>query len=213
MRTAKTPRICRLKVTLRGIRPPIWRRFEVDSNITFAELHEVLQIVLGWLNCHLHEFEIGPERIGMIDPDWGDDGVRDERRVKLSKFARKGTRMLYKYDFGDGWMHDIVIEDVHAPEAGTSYPVCLKGKRGCPPEDCGGPYGYKNLLDALADPSHRDREHYSDWIGPYFAPEKFDLDVTNKLLEPLQPKPAHRKNSAKDPAVKRHGGPQLRLVK
>jgi hypothetical protein len=172
-----------LKVTMRGIRPPIWRRLRVPSTVTFAQLHDVLQVAFGWTNSHLHQFRVGRDCFGMPDPDGGGSDVIDERRVRLEKVVNVKSKLLYEYDFGDGWEHDIVVERADAVR--NPVPTCLDGRRSGPPEDCGGPFGYGNLLEVLADPSHPEHAEMLEWAGPDLHPEHFDVDATNKQLRTL----------------------------
>ncbi len=172
-----------LKVTLREVRPPIWRRVRVAGDLTLRELHHVLQIALGWTDSHLHEFEIRGKRYGMPDPheDFGEPPL-EEQDYSLQGLLRKGNRFGYLYDFGDGWQHDVVIEREEAPEQRASKAECLAGARAAPPEDCGGVHGYADLLEALADPAHERHAELREWVGPYFAPEEFDLVIVNREL-------------------------------
>ncbi|MDN5933435.1 MAG: plasmid pRiA4b ORF-3 family protein, partial [Pseudonocardia sp.] len=162
----------RIKVTLRGVRPPIWRRLLVPSDTTLAGLHDVLQVAMGWLDGHLHMFTVGDRLFGPPDPD-ADPGQRDEATVRLDELLRAtGDRLRYEYDFGDGWEHDVVLEAV---ETGPSAaPRCTAGRRACPPEDCGGPGGYAELLAALGDPGHPEHAERVEWVGPHFDPAAFD---------------------------------------
>lgn len=176
--------VYQLKVTMRGIRPPIWRRVRVSGGLTLARLHDALQEAFGWTNSHLHQFRVGRECFGVPDRDgWGGPEVIDERRVRLEEVADVKSRLVYEYDFGDGWEHDVVVERVDAGE--EAVPSCLDGRRSRPPEDCGGPYGYENLLQALTDPKHAEHEEMLEWTGPHFQPEHFDLEFTNKQLRAL----------------------------
>lgn len=179
---AKT-RIFQLKIELREVRPPVWRRVLVPGEMTLAELHEVAQTVMGWSNCHLHEFEVGGARYGVPDSDWGWDGVADESGVKLFRVAREGGRLRYAYDFGDGWQHDVTVEKVLAPQPGTRYPRCIAGRRACPPEDVGGPWGYVEFLAAVGDPGHDEHEQWVEWVGGGFDPAEFDLAAVDKALD------------------------------
>ena len=182
-----TQTVYQFKITLKGIRPPIWRRFQVHSDITFYELHRIIQEVMGWYDGHLHLFELG----GMIITDgdtlaevW-EDGV-DEQRTRLPQFIRQaGQKLRYEYDFGDGWEHELLLEKILPAEAGVHYPRCLKGKRACPPEDCGGVWGYAGLLEAMADKSHSEREMYLEWLGDEVDPEAFDLAEINETLQEM----------------------------
>jgi hypothetical protein len=129
----------RLKITLRGVRPPVWRRLVVPSSVTLAELHSVFQTAMGWTDSHLHSFDIGGVLYGDVD-DFDGDRVGNETRTRLSSVARVVSKFRYEYDFGDGWEHDVLVEQVQA-DASVIAPYCLAGRRACPPEDCGGPWG------------------------------------------------------------------------
>ena len=175
--------IYRLKVTLRDVQPPVWRRIEVPGNVTLAELHSILQTVMCWLDSHLHEFEVNGVEYGVPDGGWDDDEkVRDESKVRLSKVADEGTKIRYTYDFGDNWRHDVVVEKVSPAEDGVRYPRCLAGERAAPPEDIGGEPGYEEFVEAMADPAHQDHEHYRQWIGRDWDPEFFQVASVNEAL-------------------------------
>lgn len=173
--------IYQLKITLKHIRPQIWRRIQIPADIKLGRLHDVLQATMGWENCHLHQFVSGDNRYGIPDPEFPGN-TRNETPVRLDKIANSGDTFIYEYDFGDSWLHEIKIEKVLTPEKNQRYPVCLAGKRACPPEDCGGFPGYQHLLEALSDPGHEEHEDMLDWIGEDFDPEAFDLVETNKSL-------------------------------
>ncbi|MEW4568360.1 plasmid pRiA4b ORF-3 family protein [Tautonia sp. JC769] len=183
-----TGTVYQLKVTLRGSRPPIWRRIRVPD-CTLGELHEVIQVVMGWEDAHLHEFVVRGERYGPPPPD--DFGMdfgseeQDEDTVLLSRVAEGGkrTRMRYVYDFGDSWEHEVTVEKALAPEPGVEYPRCVGGARACPPEDCGGVWGYADFLDAIADPGHEMHEEMREWVGGEFDPEAFDIEAVNEELQ------------------------------
>ena len=186
--SSKPPDILQLKVTLRNVRPPIWRRIQVPSSFSLAALHEVLQIVMGWSNSHLHQFDVG----GMCfaDPRFELD-TEDSSKEKLSMIVQECARFSYHYDFGDDWQHDILIEKALALAPGVDYPICIAGKRACPPEDCGGPWGYADMLAILKkSPSKRNDEDTErlDWLGHDFDPEAFDLDAIDSDLKQLRPK-------------------------
>jgi hypothetical protein len=173
--------IVSLKVTLRRIRPPIWRRLLVPGKTTLGDLHETIQAAMGWEGHHLHVFDVAGRPYG--DPHAVDD-VADEGRLTVNGVLRTGVvRFTYTYDFGDNWDHTIAIEAKQPPVVGRSYPTCIAGKRHCPPEDCGGPWGYEQMLAAIADPSHPDRREW--WIqatGEDFNPEAFSVDIANALI-------------------------------
>ena len=178
-----TSTIYQLKVTLRGSKPPIWRRLQVPGQTTLAELHLMIQAAMGWYNCHLHSFTIDDINYTMPDPDWEDLESEDETRVRLDRVVRRaGARFSYLYDFGDGWEHQVVVEEIQPPEPGATYPVCLAGKRRCPPEDVGGMGGYASYLKAIHNPKHKEHAEYLEWIGGQFDPEEFDLETINGAL-------------------------------
>jgi len=187
---AKSQAVYELKVTLEGVDPSIWRRFRVPCQITFADLHLVLQAVMGWENDHLYEFEVGKRRIGEPSRD-NDNRREDAGRIQLRDVAaRKGARLIYVYDFGDDWQHEVIVEATACPAAEPGKAVCIAGERACPPEDCGGVWGYAELLDALDDPASSELEERVEWLeevhGPY-DPEHFELDAINVRLDHLKP--------------------------
>jgi len=178
----KSDNIFQLKITLNHIKPPIWRRVLVDSDIKLPDLHKIIQTVMGWTNSHLHQFVIGNQYYSLPD-DESYCKVTDYSRVQLdSLFHAPKSKFIYEYDFGDGWEHSIVIEKILPREKNTYYPICLDGKRSCPPEDSGGPFGYQNLLEILNNPEHEQYNEMMEWVGDYFAPEEFNLDEVNESL-------------------------------
>jgi hypothetical protein len=175
-----------VKITLAHIQPPVWRRVLL-KDCTLAELHDVIQISMGWEDCHLHDFEIGkqqfgdPSQWGGPDP-WGEE-VGDEGEVKLSRLFGQGVKKLrYVYDMGDNWEHTIQLEKTKAPEPGVRYPRCVAGARACPPEDCGGPWGYADFVDAVQNPKNPQHEDMVEWVGGDFDPEEFDPQAVNEAL-------------------------------
>jgi hypothetical protein len=173
--------VYQLKVTLGGVRPPIWRRVLVPGRASLAEVHTYLQVAMGWNDSHLHEFEINGRRYGMPDPDWDDGEVQEETRARLDRVAAAGDRLCYTYDFGDGWDHEIVVEKILPADPHRRYPACVAGRRCCPPEDVGGPGGYEDFLAAIADRAHPEHGDYLTWSGP-FDPEAFSLGEVNDAL-------------------------------
>ncbi len=171
-----------IKVTLKGIRPPVWRRFQVKSDINLHKLHRTLQPVMGWLNSHLYEFVIDGNDYGEPHPDYGGT-MLDARAVKLNHIAPVApVRFIYRYDFGDGWEHEVVVERILPTPRRVQHPTCLAGKRACPPEDCGGIGGYADFLAAIRNPRHPEHESMLEWIGGGFDPEAFDLREVNAAL-------------------------------
>lgn len=178
--------IYQVKVTLHYSKPPIWRRIQVRSDITLARLHGVLQAVMGWAGYHLHQFSVGQTYYGVPHPDFGPE-MQDETQVKLNQIAPgEGYKFVYEYDFGDSWEHILLVEKVLPPDPDAHYPVCIKGRRACPPEDVGGMWGYYEFLEAIQDPNHPEHENYVEWIGGDFDPEAFDLDEVNAALRTMR---------------------------
>ncbi|MCL5275037.1 MAG: plasmid pRiA4b ORF-3 family protein [Chloroflexi bacterium] len=190
--------IARLKVTLRGSKPPIWRRIEAPSNIRLDKLHDVLQIIMGWKYAHLHQFIVNAHDrtntvfYGAIDSDMGfnqfdDLNMRNESKARLNEIlTAPKSRIIYEYDFGDSWEHDIVLEKLLPPEPGVKYPRCIAGKRNGPPEDVGGIWGYAHLLDAITHPASSDDRELIEWVGGDFDPEAFDLEAINARLRRIR---------------------------
>jgi hypothetical protein len=181
---ATTGTIYQLKITLLGTHPPVWRRVQVPADITLGKLHWIVQTAMGWTNSHLHAFTVGGVSYGETDPELE---MKSESRIKLRQAAPKEkSRFRYEYDFGDDWQHDILLEKILPPEPGVTYPVCIKGKRAGPPEDCGGVWGYAELLETLADPESEEHEEMLEWLGGEIDPEEFDIDEVNRLLAHLK---------------------------
>ena len=181
-------RVYQLKITLKGSKPPIWRRFTVDSKITLGGLHHVIQDVMGWMGGHLHEYvSVYGNRYGTVDMDGMDDYCEDvinENKTRLCDVLKQEKqKLLYCYDFGDDWEHQLILEKkLEVPEKHPA-PRCLKGKNACPPEDCGGIYGYYELLTILEDPTHPQYEEMREWIGRDIDPHEFDMDYINEILK------------------------------
>ena len=181
-------RVHRLKITLRQVKPPVWRRIEVASNMRLSELAAVLEAAMGWLGGHLHAFEAGGVFYEIPDDDIGFRKTVDERKARLEQVLPDvKSKMRWEYDFGDGWEHDVVVEAIEARRSDVTYPVCLAGKRACPPEDCGGPWGYGNLLVALSDPAHSEHEDMTEWAPPGFDAEAFDIEETTDMMRSARP--------------------------
>jgi hypothetical protein len=174
-----------LHVTLRNIRPPIWRRIAVAEDLTLAQLHRVIQEAFGWEDYHLHEFEIGSTKFGRPHHDEGGFGsespMRDERKCKLGSAMGAHRTFTYWYDFGDDWFHDVVVERRESMAAGAPRAELLAGEHASPPEDCGGPYGYAELLEALRDHNHPEHAEIREWAGD-FDPGSFDLDAAKRRV-------------------------------
>jgi hypothetical protein len=183
--TPPTENKLQLKVTLQYVRPAIWRRVVVPDNFSLGDLHWVIQIAMGWTNSHLHSFRLGADEYGPVGGEMGLEGPPgDEEDVFLrGLIRRKGQKFTYDYDFGDGWRHEILVEKIEPAVEPHSPPVCLAGKRACPPEDCGGPPGYANVLRVLKKAVTADDRELREWVGDY-DPEAFDLEALNRRLRP-----------------------------
>lgn len=178
--------VYQLKITLKGSKPPIWRRVQTLGGVTLSQLHDIIGVAMGWDGGHLHEFTVGHTRYGVPDEDgmfgFGMD-VLDESRAKLYKVApAEGSKLNYTYDFGDGWDHAVLVEKLLPQEPDTRYPRCLTGKRACPPEDCGGIWGYEGFLEALQHPESPDYAEMVEWIGQDFDPEAFSAEEVNEAF-------------------------------
>jgi hypothetical protein len=192
---ASAPTVYSLRIELLDIEPLIWRRVWVPSDVVLQRLHKVFQAVMGWQESHLHEFQFGEVRLAVPDPEGEDDKeVVDERGQRLDRLLKGGLREFqYRYDFGDGWEHRVVIEQVSAPKRLVAYPACVAGERACPPEDVGGPHGYAELLRALRgdqggpdEDSEAEDEQRVLWIGGFYDPEGFDVNTTNIRMAKLR---------------------------
>ena len=174
-------RAYQLNITLKGIRPPIWRRVQVPGALSLAAFHDMIQTVFGWTDSHLHQFHIGGASYGQ--PDDFDEPVEDESAVTLAKaLGARTKRFLYVYDFGDNWEHEVLVEKIVAGNSGGERPLCLGGKRHRPPEDCGGAPGYQNFLEAVRDPGHEEHDAMLECVGGSFDAEAFDLAAVNRAL-------------------------------
>ena len=185
----------RLRAELLDVEPLVWRRLLLPAGMTLKRLHDVIQTAFGWQDYHLHEYRHGESlRIGLpeVEEDFeeGELGapVQDERRWTVDQLARAtGGEALYVYDFGDEWRHRLVFEGAERQRPDVTFaPLCLAGENACPPEDVGGPWGYKHFLESLADPEHEEHEQWMDWIGGVFDPRGFDLNRVNADLHRLR---------------------------
>ncbi len=174
--------ILQLKIQIEGIVPKIWRRFLVKENISFHELHKVIQIVMGRGDYHLYSFYVNKEEIGLPDPNFRND-LLNAKKIKLKKMLLPKQKVGYMYDFGDGWEHTLIVEKILNDKDSALVPICLEGERACPPEDCGSYLGYHELMDLMKNKKHPDyTERIVEWLGEDFNFEHFDVDETNKEL-------------------------------
>jgi len=226
-----------LRIDLRGAKPPIWRRVAVPSDITLAQLHSVIQGVMGWEDDHLHAFRLeeATQKNWRVEPEqlarqgrWDEfetalrgertfsprrspygDPINlegeDEASVTLGAICPKPTgkgnaktKLIYHYDFGDDWRHLIKVEKVEPPEPNVAYPVCLAGRRACPPEDCGGIYSYQMMLAARAEGRDDGGDYLNEWVADDFDADAFDIERVNERLAELRNrgKQRRRKGSA-----------------
>ena len=184
----KSDLIYQFKITLSDIKPAIWRRIQVQD-CTLDKLHEHIQTAMGWTNSHLHQFEIQGERYG--DPELLDDGFDefdgvDSTKTMISDIVPKNAQRFvikYEYDFGDGWEHKVLFEGCPLVDKGKKSPICLEGKRACPPEDVGGVGGYYDFLAAITDPKHEEHESLLEWCGGSFSPDEFDPTKATKAMK------------------------------
>jgi len=178
----------RLKITLRGSKPPIWRRVIVPADITLDRLHDVIQTAMGWYDSHLHAFDIGGVRFDYRrESAWAlESEALDETQYRLGELVnREKAKFTYEYDFGDGWEHSILLEKIIPPILEPKMFTCTAGKNACPPEDCGGLWGFYQRLAALNDPDDEYHEETMEWMGE-FDPEAFDRARVNAALARLR---------------------------
>jgi len=178
-----------MKVTLKWTKPAIWRRVVVREDMKLDRLHSVIQLAMGWTNSHLHQFFAGGESYGVPDPDYDDMGTKmlNEKRYTLADLTRSGkNKFIYEYDFGDGWVHEVNVEKVLAPDAQFKHPVCLGGANACPPEDCGGIPGFYNFVEAMVNPKHPEHEELKEWYGGEWDATRFDAGAVNQELKRIK---------------------------
>jgi hypothetical protein len=184
-RVANAPTILQIKIRLSGVtKPPVWRRVRVPADLRLDRFHEVIQASMGWLDYHMHVFSADSGEYGIADSELGH---RDESKVTLDRLlSEPGDRIIYTYDFGDDWEHEVLLETVLAAEPDTRYPVCVTGKGAGPPEDCGGVGAYVHLREVLADPGAAEHENMLEWLelesASEFDPASCDVEAINESL-------------------------------
>lgn len=178
--------IYQLRIARKEIEPSIWRRVLVSGNFSMKTVHKIIQVAMGWTDSHLHMFMLPGGHL-LSDPTFEllDDPVPDdEGSTKLRKVAPDiGSLLHYEYDFGDGWLHEILVEDILPPGPSGRVPRCIDGENACPPEDCGGPPEYFDFVEAILDPRHEEHEAMVEWHGGPFDPRKFDMEEVNEILQ------------------------------
>ena len=166
-------KIYMLKTTLIGTDPPVWRSIQVPSSMLLRDLHFIIQYAMGWENAHLHEFE--KEDVCYSDVVNEElPSVQYSGMIVADLLKKQGDTMIYRYDFGDNWEHQMVLEELITPQQGSEYRLCSGGARRCPPEDCGGVHGYLDMLECLNDPDDPEREEYLEWLGGSYDPDAWD---------------------------------------
>jgi hypothetical protein len=197
---AKAPAALKLRVTVKGVNPPVWRRLLVRDDTTLADLHRTLQRLLGWSDGYLHEFSVAGVSFGAYDPggQLSASPVRQAPRrgeeTPLAALALKPRSILrYRYDFGSDWELSLLVEATEPSSEGERYPRCLDGARAAPPEESGGPWRYSQVVAILADPNHPDVAWAREWVGEEFDPAAFDREAVDRRLRD-SPAPAAAEN-------------------
>jgi len=189
-------RVFQLRISLEGVRPVVWRRVLVTSDTSLEKLHRVIQAAMGWEDFHLHYFCVAAtlyqpqammEETDLMPPALpADFSIQSEQGVRLSRALADRDRFLYLYDFGDNWEHEVRLEKELVLDPEGRYPLCVEGKRACPPEDVGGPDGYRDFLEALGSPCHPEHEALKDRAVQDFDPDLFDRESANRRLERIR---------------------------
>ena len=192
-----------LHIHLADIEPPIWRRVVVPGAISLHTLHKMLQVVMGWENSHLYLYHLNvynkPVVYGLPDPEWDIEGhrIKDSRRTKLDATVwSERLQLIYEYDLGDSWMHNITVEHIERIGEDENQPIfaddlwftprCLAGERACPPENAGGAGGYAHFLEAWRSPEHPEHEQMRQWAREHYDPEIFSVQQANSALANLE---------------------------
>jgi hypothetical protein len=177
--------VFQLRVQLVGVHPVVWRRVLVPGSVRLSKLSEMLIAAMGWENSHLHAFEVGGKRFGMNFDEYP-EGEIDEKGVTVLQALRDERRFDFEYDFGDGWKHEVVVEELTWSYYGLKFAVCVDGQNACPPEDVGGVPGYAYFLDAITDPEHEEHDSYLEWVGGSFDPTEFELGAANAACQKVR---------------------------
>ena len=168
--------------------PLVSRTFKVSAKTTMYELHHIIQVVMGWTNSHLYQFNVGEEVIAdtrLVDDELGP--VTDVKGVMVTQvFSHVGNTVTYVYDFGDGWMHHLELVEISTHPINEVLPQIVGGENACPPEDCGGTYGYKELIEILKNPKHPEYKSSKRWVGSTFDPMVCDLKTIQQKLGKLR---------------------------
>lgn len=200
--------IARLKITLDEVEPVVLRKIEVPLDIKLDKLHGIVQAAMGWEDYHLYEFRVGRSvAYGTPDPNWPETRTLPAKKASLADLLEHAKKTFaYVYDFGDDWMHTVKVEAISPAKADTLYPRLIAAAGRCPPEDCGGPWGYADFQDAIADNKHENHADAVEWYGEAFDPKDVDVAELTKNVE----RAARRLSGNKaTPAVKRKTKPNL----
>lgn len=176
-----------IKVSIRDTHPPVWRRLQIPEGITFHELNAIIQLAFDWCGYHAYNFEVGATlheegifiELPELDDGWGYHEIKNSKKEKIDKYFKEYKRMKYTYDFGDDWIHDIIIEKTIETDIKLVNPICIKAKMADLPEDCGGPWGYEELLDILADEKHERYKEMKEWVDGGFTNWYDDREYVN----------------------------------
>lgn len=183
-----------IKIKLKESKPPIYRKILINPETKLPKFHDIIQDVMGWTDSHLHHFIVDGEFYGEPDPDdWTE--VINYKNIKIYEVLMdEKDKMIYEYDFGDSWIHEIILEKFI--ELDEEFNVkCIDGKLNCPPEDCGGISGYYNLLEVLSNPEDEEYEYMLEWLEEDFDPEYFNIDEVNEVLRYYNKKKRDKKQN------------------
>jgi len=179
--------IYQIQIALKDFKPKIWRRLLIPADTLLSDLHKIIQTSMGWTNSHLHQFikDRTYYTVKVKDDDtWDEMDNVDYKRMKISDLLKtEKQKIKYEYDFGDGWEHDVILEKILVRDEKIKYPICIAGKMSCPPEDCGGSWGYADMLEILKNPAHPEYKEFVDWLDEDFDPEYFDKEEVNESLK------------------------------
>lgn len=171
-----------IKISLKDVKPPVWRRLLLSSSTDLAELHRIIQIAMGWSDSYLHQFTADHQQFGVPDTEFG-NSINPERGKRIGSLLKHENQwMTYEYDCGDGWEHIVTLEKILPYQPAEAGPNCIDGRGGAPPEDVGGAWDYQEFLEAYTDQGHPDHQEKVDWVGDQFDPDHFDIaDINSKL--------------------------------
>ena len=176
----KSEEILQIKISLLESSPLIWGRVLVPANFSLKKFHQVIQIVMGWQNSHLYLFLADEVTYSEYELDFVDEPEAKPTTIKLSKVFKASNQIIYEYDFGDGWNHQVTLEKTLDQENAYTYPICIGGENACPPEDCGGIRGYYSMLEEMKNPYDGEHQSTKTWLGGFFDPYSFDPNRINR---------------------------------